>query len=162
MSMATTDDMPKASEKSGKSGKTEELPGAILFICYLNSIRSPMAEGLMKSLHGDTVYVQSCGMEAGDLDQLMVSVMREKGIDMTAHTARSLYALGDDGFDMVIAFTEDAGQAATAHFAGSDTVIEVWPTPDPTAGSLDVRAMMNNYRSVRDYIEGRLKRKFRS
>ena len=56
--------------------------------------------------------------------------------------------------------TEDAGEAARAYFEDTDAVIEVWPTPDPTAGMLDVRAMMNNYRAVRDYIDGRLERRF--
>jgi len=135
-------------------------PKAILFVCYLNSIRSPMAEGLMKQRFGDQTYVQSCGLEAGELDDLMVAVMKECGIDMSQHQARTLSDLQDASFDIVIAFTEDAGEATKAIFKDSDTIVETWPTPDPTAGSLDVRAMMNNYRSVRDYIDGKLERRF--
>ena len=135
-------------------------PDAVLFICYLNSIRSPMAEGLMKKRFGDHTYVQSCGLASGELDDLMVAVMKEKGIDMSAHNSRSLDELSDTSFDVVITFTEAAGQAAKACFSDTDTLIEVWPTPDPTAGTLDVRSMMNNYRSVRDYIDGRLARRF--
>lgn len=140
--------------------ETDKRPSAVLFVCYLNSIRSPMAEGLMKSLYGKDTYVQSCGMASGELDDLMVAIMKEKGIDMSGHNSRTLDELEDTSFDVVIAFTEAAGEAAKAYFADSDTIIEVWPTPDPTAGSLDVRSMMNNYRSVRDYIEGRLTRRF--
>jgi len=135
-------------------------PASVLFVCYLNSIRSPMAEGLAKSLFGDKIYVASCGQQTGELDDLMIAVMREKGIDMTSHQAKTLSDLADTSFDVVIAFTEDAGKAAIATFADSDTKVEVWPTPDPTHGVLDVRAMMNNYRSVRDFIEGRLKKRF--
>lgn len=136
------------------------LPNSVLFICHLNSIRSPMAEGLMKKLHGDHIYVQSCGISAGEIDDLMVAIMKESGIDMAAHASRSLLEIQDTSFDVVIAFTEAAGEAARAAFANADTLIEVWPTPDPTAGVLDVRAMMNNYRSVRDFINNRLKRRF--
>ena len=136
------------------------LPSSILFICYLNSIRSPMAEGLMKALVGEQLYVQSCGISKGELDSLMVAVMKEKNIDMSGHEAKSLKDLQDGSFDMIIAFTDDAGAAAKAAFEGQDVTIETWPTPDPTSGQLDVRSMMNNYRSVRDNIEAQLKRYF--
>lgn len=142
------------------SNKIYPLPSAVLFVCHLNSIRSPMAEGLMKRRFGQSLYVQSAGMIAGDLDDLMVAVMAEKGIDMNAHTGRSLADLGDTNFDLVIAFTQSAGEAAKSAFDGSDTIVQVWPVPDPTAGSLDVRAMLNNYRSIRDYIDNQLVRKF--
>ena len=49
-----------------------KLPSSVLFVCYLNSIRSPMAEGLMKKHFGDTVHVQSCGEEKGDLDTCLL------------------------------------------------------------------------------------------
>lgn len=137
-----------------------ELPGAVLFVCTLNSIRSPMAEGLMKEKFGKDVYVQSCGIETGELNQIMVSIMREKGIDMSGHKAKSLEEISDTSFDILIAFTEDAAAAARAIFDDSDTDIEVWPLPDPTAGAQDVRAMMDNYRAVRENIEMRLDRRF--
>lgn len=135
-------------------------PISVLFVCHLNSIRSPMAEGLCKAMFSEEIYARSCGLEAGELNDLMVAVMREKGIDMSGHEAQTLENLADTSFDVVVAFTENAGEAANAAFDGSDTEILVWPTPDPTHGVLDVRAMMNNYRSVRDFIEGRLKKRF--
>ena len=136
------------------------LPSSILFICYLNSIRSPIAEGLMKSLVGDRVYVDSCGESKGDIDSLMVAVMKEKGIDMSAHESQTLTDIQDGSFDVIIAFTENAADAAKAVFEGQDVEILTWRTPDPTAGALDVRTMMNNYRAVRDQLEARLKRHF--
>ena len=136
-------------------------PRSILFVCYLNSIRSPIAEGLMKHRFGEKTYVQSCGVASGELDDLMVAIMREKGIDMSEHEAKTLADVGDKSFDVVIAFTEDAGHAARAMFADTDAVVEVWPTPDPTQGRLDVRAIMDNYRSVRDYLDNRLQRRFK-
>ncbi|MGB0908642.1 MAG: low molecular weight phosphatase family protein [Maricaulaceae bacterium] len=141
--------------------KSTPPPSSILFVCYLNSIRSPIAEGLMKKHFGKDTYVQSAGMAAAELDDLMVAIMSEKGVDMSAHNPRTLANLDDTSFDVAIAFTEAAGDAAKAYFAGQDTQIEVWPLPDPTAGSLDVRAIMNNYRSIRDNIEARLLRRFK-
>ena len=135
------------------------LPKSVLFVCYLNSIRSPMAEGIMRKLYPN-VQSRSCGMASGELDDLMVAVMREKNIDMSQHSAQTLGDVSDYPFDIVIAFTDAAGSAAEAAFYDSATVVERWPIPDPTHGSLDVRAMMNNYRAIRDNIEARLKRRF--
>ncbi|MEJ0066176.1 MAG: hypothetical protein WDM85_12785 [Caulobacteraceae bacterium] len=45
-----------------------ELPGAVLFACNHNRVRSPMAEGLMKLMFGDRVYVDSCGLRRDDED----------------------------------------------------------------------------------------------
>ena len=139
---------------------SHNLPSSILFICHLNSIRSPMGEGMMRKLVGDQIHIRSCGISKGNLDNLMVAVMKEKGVDMSSHEALSLTDLDDKSFDLIIAFTQNAASAAEAVFAGQDVQIETWQTPDPTIGSLDVRAMMNNYRAVRDQIEGRLKRHF--
>ncbi len=139
--------------------KSETAPQSILFVCYLNSIRSPMAEGLMRKLFPGTLS-HSCGMASGDLDDLMVAVMREKGVDMSEHEAQTLGDVAEQKFSLVIAFTEAAGEAAKAAFEHTDIPIKVWPLPDPSQGSLDVRAIMNNYRAIRDNIETRLKRAF--
>ena len=128
-------------------------------MCYLNSIRSPMAEGLMRK-HFPKTRSLSCGMASGHLDDLMVAVMREKGVDMSAHQSTTLGDIASEDIDLIIAFTEAAGEAAKAAFEDLNVKVEVWPLPDPTQGSLDVRAMMNNYRAIRDNIEGRLKRAF--
>ena len=137
-----------------------ELPASVLFVCTLNSIRSPMAEGMMKARYGEDVYVQSCGLEAGELSDLMVAVMREKGMDLSAHKSKTLAEIADTSFDVVIVFNKDAEAAVRAVFDDSDTEICVWPTPDPTQGAMDVRAMMDNFRAVRDVIEMRIDKKF--
>ena len=92
----------------------------------------------------------------------MVAIMAEKGIDMKDHQAQTLDDLNDRSFDLVVAFTESAGEAAKAYFSGTDVDIEIWPLPDPTAGMLDVRAIMNNYRAIRDNIDSRLERRFKA
>ena len=56
--------------------------------------------------------------------------------------------------DLCASYEEEAA------FFETETTVQSWPIPDPTQGSLDVRAMMNNYRAIRDNIEGRLKRYF--
>ena len=76
---------------------TGELPGAVLFACTLNQIRSPMAEALLKYLHGKRIFVQSAGVRAGEeVDPFAVMVMDELGIDMERHRPRDFDELEDD------------------------------------------------------------------
>ena len=70
-----------------------ELPGSVLFACSHNAIRSPMAEALLKYLHGRRIYVQSAGVRAGELDPFAVEVMDEIGIDLSRHRPRDFEQL---------------------------------------------------------------------
>lgn len=110
----------------------------------------------MRKHYGKRSYADSCGVYAGDLDDFMVSVLAEQGMDMKSHEAQSLAQLQDSNFDAVVAFTPTAFDAAKTIFEDTETVVIHWPMPDPTQGSLDVRALMDNYRSVREMIKSRL------
>mgnify|MGYP000312502470 CR=1 FL=1 len=132
----------------------------VLFICQLNSVRSPMGEGLLRRRMGVAVDAQSCGLNPVEPNDFMITVMREIGIDMSEHVPTSLADLQDEAFDLVIAFTTSAYQEAQAAFEGMDIPIEHWAVADPGEGSLDVRAMLNNYRAIRTNIDTRLGRRF--
>lgn len=136
------------------------LPRSVLFICQMNMVRSPMAAGLMRKLYPDVQIVESCGLSQGEADQLVQSVMSEVGVDMKAHIPQTLDAFENHQFDTVIAFTGSAYSAAEAFFEDTQTEVLHWPLPDPGEGSLDVRAIMNNYRAMRDLIKTRLIRHF--
>ena len=42
-----------------------DLPGAVLFACTMNAVRSPMAAAILRHLAGQRVYVESAGVRAG-------------------------------------------------------------------------------------------------
>ena len=60
-------------------------PSSVLFACTFNSIRSPMAEALLKHLHGRRIYVDSVGVREHSLDPFAAAVMEEIGIDLKRH-----------------------------------------------------------------------------
>ena len=43
-------------------------PQAVLFSCGFNSVRSPMAESLLKHMLPQALYVKSAGVKKGELD----------------------------------------------------------------------------------------------
>ena len=136
------------------------LPRSVLFVCQMNMVRSPMAEGFMKKLFPLVANVESCGLSQGDSDEWVHTVMSEVGVDLSNHTPKTLRDLVNQEFEIVITFTKDAYEASGAFFEGADTKILHWPLPMPGEGSLDVRAIMNNYRAIRDVIKTRLSNYF--
>src|SRR4029077_20603254 len=138
----------------------EELPGAVLFACTLNSVRSPMAAAIMRHLFGQVVYVDSVGARAGELDPMAVEVMDEVGVDIAKHKPKSFDDFEDTSFDLVITLSPEAHHKAMELTRTSAAIIEYWPTLDPTAveGSRDQR--LAAYRAVRDELERRIQRRF--
>ena len=45
--------------------KNIKKPNAILFVCNINSIRSPMAEAITKEWFDQKIFVDSCGIKFG-------------------------------------------------------------------------------------------------
>ena len=132
----------------------------VLFICQLNSVRSPMAEGLLRKRLGDKINVKSCGLTPDDPNDFMLSIMKEIGVDMSDHEPLGLEDVQDESFDRIIAFTADAKAGAEAVLGENSPEIELWAVPNPGEGSLDVRALLNNYRAIRSNIDARLSREF--
>jgi arsenate reductase (thioredoxin) len=73
----------------------------ILFLCACNSIRSQMAEGLLRASYGDRYEVSSAGLKPDQVAPLAIRVMAELGIDISAGTSKSLETLVGTKFDCV-------------------------------------------------------------
>jgi protein-tyrosine-phosphatase len=140
-----------------------DLPGAVLFACNQNRVRSPMAEGLLKLMFGDRVYVDSCGLrpsEDVEPDPFAVAVMDELGADLSRHRAKSFDALDDESFDLVISLTPEAQHRAVELARHHAVEIEYWPTIDPSLSTGSRDAVMDAYRAVRDGLAERIRARF--
>lgn len=138
----------------------EELPGAVLFACTLNSVRSPMAAAILRHLFGRFVYVDSVGARAGELDALAVEVMDEIGIEIGKHRPRRFEDLEDTSFDLVIALSPQAQHKAVELTRTMAVDIEYWPTNDPTAVEGSREQRLDAYRAVRDELMRRIRARF--
>ena len=138
-----------------------ELPSAVLFACTMNSVRSPMAEGILKFLHGTRIYVDSAGVRASEVDGFAIAVMDEIGIDIASHKPKVFEALEDSYFDLIISLSPEAQHRAIEMTRVMAVEIEFWNTFDPTVVETDDRELrLESYRQVRDQLMDRLKGRF--
>jgi len=138
-------------------------PGAVLFACGLNRIRSPMAAGLMRRLHGAGVFVDSCGLRVDPdalPDPFVAAVMDEIGVDLLGHTPKTFEDLDDESFDVIVSLSPEAHHRALEMARGRSAELEYWPTFDPTLASGSRETVLTAYREVRDALETRIRDRF--
>jgi protein-tyrosine-phosphatase len=140
----------------------KKTPQAVLFACGMNSVRSPMALGLMRSMF-PKIYAASAGVRKGELDPFAVTAMEEIGRDIAKHRPMTFEELEDwEGlnFDLIITLSPEAHHKALELTRTLAADVEYWPTPDPVGleGSRDQQ--LDAYRSVRDALMERIRRRF--
>jgi protein-tyrosine-phosphatase len=140
----------------------QDLPGAVLFACTTNTVRSPMAAAVLRHLANRRVYVESAGVRTDEPDIFATAVMEEIGIDISTHKPHTLSELHDTSFDLIISLSPEAHHQALEMTRTMAVDVEYWPTFDATLaigqGSRD--QILQAYRSVRDSLFRRIKRRF--
>ncbi len=136
------------------------LPGSVLFSCTMNSIRSPMAEAILKQMFPRQVFVDSVGVRKGSLDPLAAEVLDEIGIDIGKHRPKSFDDLEDSSFDLIITLSPEAHHRALEMTRTMACDVEFWNTFDPSIveGNRDQR--LQAYREVRDGLLKRIRERF--
>ena len=138
-----------------------DYPSAVLFACNMNSIRSPMAEGLLKFLQGDRIFVNSVGVRPKEIDGFSVAVMDEIGIDISCHSPKSFDDLDDSYYDLVITLSPEAQHKAIEMTRIMACDVEFWNTFDPSLIESENRdTILDAYRKVRDQLLLRIKARF--
>jgi arsenate reductase len=121
----------------------------VLIICKGNSVRSQMAEGILKSVSNGLLNVKSGGSQPRDfVDPLAIQVLKEIGIDISSNTSKNFKDLLDEQIDIAITVcnTEDCplitGVKKALHWEFQDPG-DIAPTED-----LKIQA----FRNIRDQI----------
>lgn len=127
----------------------------ILFVCTGNSARSQMAEGLARFYGGNSIELESAGIDPAGLNPNAVWAMHEVGMDISHQTSDSLDSKNLEEFDYVVTLCGDARESCPVLPAHIKT--EHWPLPDPAEipGSLD--DVIKGFRVIRYQIEHRVK-----
>ena len=126
----------------------------------MNSVRSPMAEAILRYLHGHHMYVDSAGVRALEIDGFAVAVMDEIGIDLSRHYAKTFDDLEDSSFDVVISLSPEAQHKAVEMTRVMACEVEFWHTLDPSWVEGNRETRLDAYRAVRDELMARIKRRF--
>ena len=120
----------------------------LLFICVHNAGRSQMAEALARDLGRGLVEAESAGTVPADRpNPVVVDVMRERGIDISANRPRPLTQEMVDRADRIITMGCEITDECPAVFVPS----EDWGLEDPSGKPIQT------VRRIRDEVEGRVR-----
>lgn len=129
---------------------------SILFVCNMNSVRSPMAEAVARHVLDTEFEVSSCGIYRGATDPFVIDALKEEGIAPPPREPQDFNQCDLEGFDVVIALTsEAAAEARKLH-----RQVEFWEVENPTdtrGSEADIRAA---YARLRDDLEGKIAGRF--
>jgi arsenate reductase (thioredoxin) len=126
----------------------------VLFVCVHNSARSQMAEAFLNKLGGDKFVAESAGLEPGHLNPIVVEVMREIGIDISAHKTKSVFDMikASCVFDIVFTVCDESQAGRCPVFPGNGKRIHMGFS-DPAAFVGSYEEKLKNTRRVRDEIK---------
>ena len=126
----------------------------------MNAIRSPMAESILKFLHGDRIYIDSVGVRAGEIDPFAVEVMDEIGINLSRHRSKSFDDLEDTSYDLIISLSPEAQHKAVELTRAMACEVEFWMTFDPSIVEGNRETRLDAYRAVRDQLKRKIEERF--
>lgn len=129
----------------------------VLFICEHNSARSQMAEAYLNTLAEGKMKAESAGLEPGSLNQYVIEVLKEEGIDISGKSTQNVFDMYKNGkrYDFVIAVCSAAISAKCPIFPGR--VIRLnWPFDDPSSFNGSDEEILSQTRAVRDEIKRKI------
>ena len=129
----------------------------VLFVCVHNSARSQMAEAFLNRACGEKFEAQSAGLEPGTLNPLVIEVMREIGLDLSANKTKSVFDVFKTGqlFAYVITVCDQASAERCPVFPGV-TSRRHWSFPDPATVTGTHEERLEKIRAIRDTIQGKI------
>jgi len=113
---------------------------SILFVCYGNTCRSPMAEGLAKKILGDRVHIESAGLTPvfdGATPQAINVLLEMYGIDISSHRTKNITDVPLDEFDQIIVLDVYVYETLLRRYSILSYKFVLWDIEDPFGKDLD-------------------------
>ena len=125
----------------------------VLVICTGNSMRSQLAEGVLRHELGDRIEVFSAGTSPSHIYPLVIEVLKDAGIDAGAQYSKSVNLFLDEEMDLVITVCDHANETCP-HFPNArKRVHHGYPDPIRLAFNSDEYQV---FAGLRDQIKAEL------
>lgn len=112
-----------------------------------------MAEGWARHLLGGRVEACSAGTRPQGLNPLAVRAMAEVGVDISAHTSKTVEDVGPETLDLVVTVCGHAHESCPVFAGGARVVHRGFDDPPRlAAGAGSDEEALPHYRRVRDEI----------
>ena len=129
----------------------EDTKPTVLILCTGNSCRSHMAEGILKSVAGESLNVQSAGSNpAGYVHPLAIKALGEIGIDISSNSSKHMNEFLEQNVETVITVCGNADQACPV-YPGQVNRFH-WPFFDPAKAEGSEEDIYEKFKTVRDEI----------
>ena len=112
----------------------DEKASGILFVCYGNACRSPIAEGLAKMILGDQIRIESAGLAplldgaTHDAIQVLDDVY---GIDISHHAARGVADIQIARFEYIVVLDAYVSETLKSLYPSLSDRFTLWDIEDP-------------------------------
>jgi arsenate reductase len=126
----------------------------VLILCTGNSARSQMAEGLLRHDAGKHFQVESAGTKPSSVRPEAIAVMRELGIDISAHRSKSVEEFAGQNFDAVITVCDSARESCPVFFGSAKRLHHSFEDPAALDSTEEERLAL--FRRVRDQLRAYL------
>lgn len=129
----------------------------ILFVCYGNHARSPMAEGLARKIFGDDIHVESAGVNPlfeGAADEAVRVMKEEYDVDISKHAPKHVRDVDMGRFDSVVAMDPGIFKFLEKIYLVPPDKLILWKIEDPF--SLGA----NSYKKIADKIHKHIQEVF--
>lgn len=115
-----------------------------------------MAEAFLNKFGRDRFIAESAGIEPGSLNPIVVTAMREDGIDIAGNRTKSVDEMltRAEPFDYVITVCDETSAERCPVFPGGTRMH--WGFPDPSALGGDAEAKLEGTRRIRDAIQAKV------
>jgi arsenate reductase (thioredoxin) len=101
----------------------------VLVVCTGNSMRSQLAEGLLRADLGDKIEVFSAGTHPSSVHPLTIQALAAVGIDASKHRSKSVREFNGQSFDLVITVCDSAREACPLFPGARETIHRGYPDP---------------------------------
>lgn len=124
----------------------------ILFLCTGNSCRSQMAEGMLRSIDRNLTVFSAGTIPVSTVHPKAIAVMKEIGIDLSAHTPKNVDQFITQSFDYVVTVCDHANERCPVFLGNVTHRIHIgFKDPAEEAGTEDEQLVV--FRNLRDEIK---------